>query len=133
MDEVSLWHPLKNLKWYGLHKAVFHTFLLVHSWILCSIWPRTKEIRSRFNCNHVISAMFFRKRLLRNTLSKLREQILEISPNKIEYLILHFFFSYWKWYWKNIEEVQKSVEIGIINSKKTDFQMVWLSCKKASI
>ena len=32
----------------------------------------------------------------RNTLSKLREQILEISPNKIEYLILHFLQSKWK-------------------------------------
>ena len=30
--------PLKNLKGYGLLKAVFHNFYLVHSWILCLIY-----------------------------------------------------------------------------------------------
>ena len=29
--------PLKNLMGYGLLKAVFHKFYLVHSWILCLI------------------------------------------------------------------------------------------------
>ena len=29
--------PLKNLKWYGLPKAIIHKFYLVHSWILSPI------------------------------------------------------------------------------------------------
>ena len=39
--------PLKNLKWYGLPKAIIHKFYLVHSWILCPI------------CNAVVPCFVF--------------------------------------------------------------------------
>ena len=35
--------PLKNVQWYGLLKAVFHKFYLIHSWIPWPMWMAVAE------------------------------------------------------------------------------------------
>ena len=80
LGEICRKQLLKNLKWYGLLKVVFHKFHLIHSWILCPIYPsQIRKLYESFKQDLLINNKNFMRRIC-NKISKLINPFVPNAP-----------------------------------------------------